>query len=116
MCINYNFDTFQGSTEEIQFDIYDTEDLQVDLLQYSEIHIQVKRTYDSVAVLTLTKANGFITLTNNNKSFVAKFRFPENMEYGNYLYDVDFIYSNGLDKHTEITGTILVKKQVTKQS
>jgi hypothetical protein len=116
MCDNYDFDTSQGATEEMEYTMT-FDGVAINLNQFSDIQIQVRKTFESpTASLTLKKSTGEITIDPiNTNVFTAVFIFPEILEPGYYVMDCDFIYSNGR-KHTDLKAKILVDRQVTKQS
>lgn len=79
----------------------------------SDVEIQVRKTpTTSTAVMTLTEANGGITVGGVDDNQIT-INYPVDIAAGTYVYDMVVLFPNGNEK-TYIWGNFIVYEDITK--
>ena len=108
---NYNIQIWRNDTWSQVF-LLTANELPISLVG-AEVEIQVRQRPNSeTALLTLTEANGAITVggANNNQITI---NYGVDIAAGSYVYDMTVLFPNGNEK-TYIWGNFIVYEDITK--
>ena len=108
---NYNIQIWRNDTWSQVF-LLTANELPISLVG-AEVEIQVRQRPNSdTALLTLTEANGAITVggVNNNQITI---NYGVDIAAGSYVYDMTVLFANGNEK-TYIWGNFIVYEDITK--
>ena len=63
--------------------------------------------------LTMSTANGYITITNARAGIIRFNPIPLNIDAGQYSYDVEFTFPSG-ERKTYVAGTLQIENDITR--
>lgn len=105
-----NIRTTQGDTLYQEFVFTDENNVALDLDQWDDIRMQVRKKPDQTAIIECSKKDLSITATGLNKCLVTK-KIPVDVD-GLFLYDLELVDID-FNVITVIDGYFIIKKQIT---